>query len=90
MQHKDDRTILLAKALGNVIKHLRQDKNYSINRFANEYGLDIGNTSRIEKGSIDAKLVTLWKIAEALQIKPSKLISLVEKELDNKILFIDE
>ena len=60
MQYKNQKTLLLAKTIGSVIKDLRCEKNYSINKFANEYGLDIGNTSRIEKGSIDVKMVTLW------------------------------
>ena len=90
MQHKDTKTLLLAETIGKVIKDLRLEKNYSINKFANEYGLDIGNTSRIEKGSIDVKLVTLWKIAEAFGIKLSDLIRLVENKLENYKLFIDE
>lgn len=91
MQYKNNKTYLLAEAVGCVIKELRIQQKYSINKFANEYSLDIGNTSRIEKGAIDVKLVTLWKIAEALSIKPSELIKLIEEKLgDNVFLFIEE
>jgi len=90
MQHKDKKTILLAETIGKIIKGLRQEKEYSINKLANEYSLDIGNTSRIEKGSIDVKVVTLWKLSEALAIKPSQIIKMVEDELGEKFLFMEE
>lgn len=82
MQQKDEKTSQLAKALGSTIRDLRvNDLKVSINQFAHEYDLDVGNTSRVEKGSIDVKFVTLWKISEALQINLSELIKLVENEL---------
>ena len=62
----------------------------SINQFAHEYDLDVGNTSRVEKGSIDIKFVTLWKIAEALQIKLSDLVKLLEDNLGQDFRFYEE
>ena len=90
MQQKDLKTALLAKMIGETIKELRiKNKRCSLNQFAHEYDLDVGNTSRVENGSIDIKTVTLWKIAEALNIKPSKLIKLVEKKLGEDFQFFD-
>ena len=73
-----------------MITELRTNKNLSINKFAHEYGLDVGNTSRIEKGSIEVKLVTFWKIAEALEISPSKLLRIVELRLGKEFHFYEE
>lgn len=90
MQYKDEKTVKLAQTLGAKIKELRQDKlKCSINQFAHEYDLDVGNTSRVEKGSIDVKFVTLWKISEALHIKLSSLIAQIEDELESDFQFYD-
>ena len=90
MQYKDEKTKLFAETIGKIVKELRLAKNYSINKLAHCYGLDVGNTSRIEKGVIEVKLVTLWKIAEALEISPSNLLKLVEKHLGKDFHFYEE
>lgn len=91
MQQKDNKTKHLAKAIGQVVKELRTEKKKgSINQFAHEYDLDVGNTSRIENGLIDAKVVTLWKIAEALEMPLSELIQAVEKKIGADFHFFDE
>ncbi len=91
MQQRDEKSIYFAKILGEVVKELRiQNKRGSINKLAHEYDLDVGNTSRIENGLIDSKVVTLWKIAEALQVKLSKLITALEEKLGEDFHFYDE
>ena len=90
MQQKDEKTKQLAKKIGKIIKKYRlQNKKGSINRFAHEYDLDVGNTSRIENGLTDVKLVTLWKISEALGIKTSEVVKLAEKQLGDDFLFYE-
>lgn len=91
MQQRDNKTKYLAKAIGEVVKELRmKNKRGSINQFAHEYDLDVGNTSRVENGLIDSKVVTLWKIAEALEMKLSELIQIVEEKLGDDFCFFDE
>ena len=91
MQQKDEKTKELAVKLGALIRDLRLNSlGVSINQFAHEYDLDVGNTSRVEKGSIDIKFVTLWKIAEALQIKLSDLVKLLEDNLGQDFRFYEE
>ncbi|MFI3299848.1 MAG: helix-turn-helix transcriptional regulator [Candidatus Gastranaerophilales bacterium] len=91
MQHSDEKTKLFAKILGETIKDFRLlNKKYSINQLANEYELDVGNVSRIENGKTDAKMVTLWKIAEALEINLSELIKILEEKLGENFHFFDE
>ena len=90
MQQKDDKTKQLAVVMGSIIRGYRlKNKNCSINQFAHEYDLDVGNTSRIENGLTDVKLVTLWKIAEALGVNTSDLIKKAEKQLGKDFLFYE-
>lgn len=91
MQQKDTKTKHLAKVIGEVVNELRIKKQKgSINKFAHEYDLDVGNTSRIENGLIDAKVVTLWKISEALEMPLSEFIKEVEKRVGEDFHFFDE
>lgn len=90
MQQKNEKTLHFASVIGNVITELRSAKNLSINKLAHEYDLDVGNTSRVEKGIIEVKLVTFWKIAEALEISPSMLLKFIEKRLGENFHFYEE
>ena len=90
MQQKDKKTKELAVRIGQIIKEYRTKNNKgSINQFAHEYDLDVGNTSRIENGLTDVKLVTLWKISEALGVKTSDLIKVAENQLGEDFLFYE-
>ena len=90
MQQKDEKTYALAITIGEIIKEYRlKNKKCSINQFAHEYELDVGNMSRIENGLTDVKLVTLWKIAQALGIKASDLIKIAEEKLGQDFLFYE-
>ena len=90
MQQKDSKTDLLAATIGDIIKEYRlQNNKGSINKFAHEYDLDVGNTSRVENGLIDVKLVTLWKISEALGLKTSEIVRKVEEKLGEDFLFYE-
>ena len=91
MQQKNEKNLYFAKILGEIIKEYRiKNKKGSINRLSHEYDLDVGNTSRIENGLIDAKLVTVWKIAEALSIRPSDLILKIEERLSVNFHFFED
>ena len=57
------------------IKHIRQEKGWSIQRLADEANIDSANMSRIESGKVDNILLsTLYRIAEALEVKLSDLV----------------
>lgn len=91
MQQKSEKSIYLSKTIGMVLKELREKiPNRSINKIAHEYGLDVGNTSRIENGLIEVKVVTLWKLAEAYKIPLSQLIEIVEKKLPQNFHFFED
>jgi|GEM_PF-820246 len=91
MQHNEDKNLQLTKTLGEVIQKLRIEKTgLSVNKLANEYGIDRGNLSRIENGLIDSQFTTIWKVSEALGMKFSDFIKVLESELDSDFTLIDE
>ncbi len=81
MQYENEKTLQIVKVFGEVIKKRRIELKKSQTVLAYEYDLDSGNLSRIETGQITPKLTMLWRISEALNIRLSDLIKLVEKEL---------
>jgi len=81
MQHSDEKTKKLFKATGLVIKKLRKEKGLSLNIFAYENDLQKSLISRLENGLNEPKFSSLWKIAEALNIKPSDFVRQIEIEL---------
>ena len=73
------------------IRELRKSKTkLSCNKLANEFDIGNGNLNRIENGVVDCKVITLWKITEALGMKPSEFIKLMEDKLGDKFTLIDE
>ena len=91
MQQRDENTEKLAKVVGKVISIVRKNNvGASLRTLAYEYDLDHGNLYRIENGKIEVKFVTLWKIAEALQMKCSELVSLIENEIGNDFHLYDD
>ena len=58
-------------------------------RFTNEIEISKTTILKIEKGQLDPQLSTFCRIASALDISPSKLLSLVEKKLPKNWDFLD-
>lgn len=91
MQRKSEKTLHFRKTLGNVVTKLRLSRTgLSGNKLANEYDIGNGNISRIQNGEVDCKLITIWKIAESLDIKFSELSKLLEDELGEDFKLTDE
>lgn len=91
MQQRNSKTILLSKTIGQILKEYRIDvAKKSINSVAHEYGLDVGNISRIENGVTEVKLVTLWKLADAYEIPLSVLIQKFEAALPKDFHLYEE
>lgn len=73
--------MLDAVVVGDVIKRLREEKRLSqevLSGFA-----DIGRThlSAIERGERKPTLETFFKICDALEMRPSIVMAVIEKEL---------
>lgn len=91
MQYKDAKTLHLRKTLGNVIKVLREKRTgLSCTKLGNEYGINSKNLNKIENALIDCKLITAWKISEALGMKFSEFAKIIEDNLGEDFKLIDE
>ncbi len=89
MQEHSKQSLHLLKILSKIIYNMRNKKRLSINKLAYEYGLEKSTLSVLEKGIREPKFLTLWKLSEALGIKLSELIKIIEDELDDDFTLID-
>lgn len=67
-------------AAGTVIWRLRREKNWSQEVLSGLAGIARSHLAMIETGSKQPNLETIWKIAVALDMKPSELVALIETE----------
>ena len=72
---------ILLKAIGRVVFRKRTELKKGINKFSFEYDIGNGLLSRLEHGTTDTKITTLWKLANAFNIKFSDMAALIEQEL---------
>ncbi len=91
MQLNESKQLLLSKKLGKLFRRLRiNNTNLSINKLAESYDIARGNLSKIENGIVECKFVTVWKIAEALNMKCSDVVRILEEELGEDFKLMDE
>ena len=91
MQENNEKTLELAKQLGIIIKEFRKDDSkISLDRLAISFGISKGSLSNIENGNNNIKFVTLWKLSEALGVKCSELIKMLEEKLGDDFSLLDE
>ena len=63
------------KQLGNTIRRLRSAKDFSQEGFASACGLDRTYVGGVERGERNLSFKILLRIAEALDVEPSELLS---------------
>lgn len=68
--------------IGNVIRRLREEKGKTQEVLSGLAGLDRTHYSKIERGLRSPTLDTLFKIAQALDMKPHELLLEIEKALE--------
>lgn len=68
-------------AFGQVLRQLRQDSGLTQEQLGLEAELQRKYISQLELGEKEPSLTTVFKLANALEIKPGKLITLVDNEL---------
>ena len=71
-------------AFGMVLRDLRKARGLSQEELALEAGLQRNFVSLIELGHNQPSINTLWKLADALEVKPSAFIDKVEKLIKQK------
>jgi transcriptional regulator with XRE-family HTH domain len=71
----------LKVAFGDVIRELRQSAGISQEALSLQCGRHRTYVSLIERGKNAPSIVTLWVIAESLDVAPSDVIARVEEKL---------
>ena len=71
-------TDLKAKAIGVVVRELREQAGHSQERLSNECGFDRTYISRVERGIINPTVSRLWKIADVLETPLSQIVKRME------------
>ena len=72
------------KAIGVIIRSLREERGLTQEVLSGLAGIARTHLSMIETGTKQANLETIWKIANALEMLPSELISKVETSIGKK------
>ena len=78
----------ILESLSKVVQELRGEKSQF--KFCAENNISISIISTIERGIKDPQLTTIFKIAEAFNIAPEELISLISKKLPKNFSIIDK
>lgn len=68
--------------VGNVIQHIREEKHKSQEVVSGLAGIGRTHLSAIERGERKPTLETFYRIAYALNMKPSHILAEIEKELE--------
>ena len=80
---------ILLTTIGRIIHQKIIKVSKGINKFSFEYDIGNGLLSRLEKGNTDTQITTLWKLANAFNIKFSDLAIEIEKELPDNFNFYE-
>ena len=68
---------------GQAIRAFRKEKGISQDVLSGFAGIARTHLTMIENGTKQANFETLWKIALALDIRPSELVARIEEEIEN-------
>ena len=71
------------KKVGETIRSLRIKKGITQEVLSGLAGIARTHLTMIENGTKQANFETLWKIALALDIRPSELVARIEEEIEN-------
>ena len=66
---------------GRIIAELRRQKGMTQEVLSGLAGIARSHLAEIETGSVNANVDTLWRIAEALGMRLSELIGMVEERM---------
>ena len=84
----DENKKQILKLLGKHARELRGERSQFI--LASENDISVSIISTIERAMKDPQLTTVFKLAEALNIKPSEFIKLIENDLPKNFSMIDK
>lgn len=81
--------LLILNAISEVLKELRICNMKSQRMLAFEYGLHKSLISRLESTSNNPFFLSVWKAAEAINVRPSKFVAMVEEKLPTGFKLLD-
>ena len=73
-----------SKALGMIIGTERVRKGLTQEQLSGLAGISRSHLAALESGQKIPRTDTLWRIAEALSMKPSRLIMMAERNMEGK------
>lgn len=85
----EEKKKILLKAIGKVVFELRAKTKKGINKFSFEYDIGNGLLSRLENGTSDTKITTLWKLCNAFEIDFVCFAKKIQEELPKDFNFYD-
>jgi len=69
-------------AVAATVRQLRKERGLSQEVLSGLAGMARSHLAMIENGSKQANFETLWKLANALDLRPSQLVALIESEIE--------
>lgn len=75
----------LPQAFGEAIREIRHERGLNQEEVALTCDLDRAYYGHIERGVHNPTIVTVWKIAEGLGVKPATLIRRAERHMQESI-----
>lgn len=76
---------MIVGIFGTVLRELREKNNLSQEKLAEFCDLDRTYISLLERGLRQPTITTLFRLSNALKIKPSDLVVMVEAKLSGKL-----
>lgn len=76
--------MLDAKVIGRVIQRCREERRQSQELVSGLAGIGRTHLSAIERGERRPTMDTFYRIAEAMNIRPSALLAAIEQELEKE------
>lgn len=76
---------MIVSVFGTVLRELREKNNLSQEKLAEFCDLDRTYISLLERGLRQPTITTLFRLANALKIRPSDLVVMVEDKLPGKL-----
>lgn len=87
--HYEKEKIILQSKLASIVKKHRLDCQKSISHICDEIGMTKSIWGDLERAIKDPQLTTIWKIAQALEIPLSQIITELENELGKDFSLIE-
>lgn len=84
INNRGDNYMINVNVIGKTIKKMRENKGLTQEVLSGLAGLDRTHYSKIERGLRSPTIETLFKIADALDIKPHEIMIEIEKNLNEK------